>query len=328
MRDLFFFIINLRWHYQLFVLSGCFLFGGLFSPSMDWGSFLPHLLIVHLLLFGGATAFNSYWDKDKGPVGGLKRVPPMREWMRPVSLLIQLPGLVAGWWIGWEYILIYGISMLMFWLYSTPLFRWKGRPILSLIAIGVSTGWGGFWLGALSAGGTMFDSPAWIGSIGVMLIILSMYPLSQIYQVEEDRTRGDQTFMIAYGLESVKAFYIVSFGLGVIASSTALILIDWLTGGLFFLVASLSGMMVWTTFSTLNGVADEYEQVMKIKYMASVLFVIFITFTLIHIHLFNMGKPVYPGSQTERFANVELFGSQQEQSDKHYFYEYYNPRHY
>ncbi len=313
MRDIYFFIINMRWHYQLFVLSGCFLFGGLFSASMDWVDFLVHFLIVHLLLFGGATAYNTYWDKDDGPVGGLKRVPPMREWTRPVSLLIQVPGLIAGWWIGWHYVIVYAIAMLMFWFYSSPWFRWKGHPLLSLVAIGISTGWAGFWLGALSAGGTIYHLPSWIGSVGVMLIILSMYPLSQIYQVQEDEQRGDRTFMVAYGLENVKAFYIISFGLGVIGSSAALFLIDWLTGGLFFLVASLSGLMIWTTFSTLNGVSEEYEQVMKLKYMASVLFVIFITFTLIHIHLFNMGNPIYPETQTERFANIEMFDCQQKQ---------------
>lgn len=305
MRDIYFFIINLRWHYQLFVLSGCFLYGGLFAGSMDWTSFLVHFLLVHLLLFGGATAYNTYWDKDTGPVGGLKRVPPMKGWMHPVSLLIQVPGLVAGWWVGWEYVAVYAIAMLMFWLYSTPLFRWKRHPLLSLVAIGVSTGWGGFWLGALSAGAGITHPAGWIGSLGVTMIILSMYPLSQIYQTEEDRQRGDRTFMVVYGIENVKAFFVVSFGLGLIGASTALILIDWLTGALFFLVASLSGMMIWTSFRNLNGVPDEYDQVMKLKYMASVLFVIFIAFTLVHVHLFNMGRPVYPETRTERFAEVE-----------------------
>lgn len=311
-RDIYFFLINLRWHYQLFILSGCFLFGGLFAPDMEWNTFLIHFLVVHLLLFGGATAYNSFWDKDTGPVGGLQKVPPMKPWMHPVSLLIQFPGLVAGWWIGWEYILVYVIAMLMFWMYSSPLFRWKGRPLLSMVAIGVSTGWAGFWLGLLSAGGQLSNLVGWVGSIGVMLIILSMYPMSQIYQVLEDYERGDRTFTVHYGLENVKAFFIGSFSIGVIGASSALIVVDLLTGLLFFVIASPSGFLAWSIFRTLNGFPDEYERVMRIKYMTSFLFVIFITFTLIHVHVFNMGRPVVPEIRSERFASTQVLAPQNE----------------
>ncbi len=311
-RDIYFFLINLRWHYQLFILSGCYLFGGLFSPDMQWDTFLTHFLIVHLLLFGGATAYNSYWDKDTGPVGGLQKVPPMKPWMHPVSLLMQFPGLIVGWWIGWQYVLIYLIAMLMFWLYSSPMFRWKGRPLLSLVAIGVSTGWAGFWLGSLSAGGDLTNPVGWIGSIGVMLIILSMYPMSQIYQVMEDYERGDRTFTVHYGLENVKAFFIGSFSIGVIGSSSALFVIDLLTGLLFFVIASLSGFLAWSIFRTLSGFPDEYDRVMRIKYMTSFLFIIFITFTLIHVHVFNMGRPAVPEIRGERFASTEVLVPQNE----------------
>lgn len=328
MREIYFFLINLRWHYQLFILSGCFLFGGLFSDTMQWDYFLTHLLFVHLLLFGGATAYNTYWDKDEGPVGGLRRVPPMSKWMHPASLLIQLPGLIAGWWIGLEYMLIYLIAMLMFWFYSSPLFRWKGRPLLSLVAIGISTGWCGFWLGSLSAGGDLSNPIAWAGSIGVMFIILSMYPMSQVYQVDEDRKRGDHTFTSEYGLENVRAFFIGSFSMGVILSSLALIVVDLLTGALFFLIAALSGFMAWSIFRLLKGSIDEYDRVMRIKYMTSVLFIVFIIFTLIHVHAFNMGRPVYPEIRNERFTSTQMFGmpntySNSNNSKNHFYVSYH-----
>ncbi|MDZ7682184.1 MAG: hypothetical protein U5J63_10870 [Fodinibius sp.] len=70
-RQLWHFVLHLRWHYQLFILSGGFLLGGFLSVDMNISSFFIKFLNVHLLLFGGATAYNSYWDKDTGPIGGL-----------------------------------------------------------------------------------------------------------------------------------------------------------------------------------------------------------------------------------------------------------------
>ena len=37
-------------------------------------------LSVHILLFGGVTVYNSYWDKDTGPIGGLRAPPPLAPW--------------------------------------------------------------------------------------------------------------------------------------------------------------------------------------------------------------------------------------------------------
>lgn len=278
------FIIHLRLHYQFFILSGGYLLGGLLSIDPDWTQYGMQFINVHVLLFGGATAFNSYWDKDEGPIGGLKNPPKMEYWMRNASVILQIAGLLWAIHAGLFFTLVYASSMLFFWLYSTPLARWKGRPVLSLVAIGISTGTNSTILGALAAG----TDVSWIlilAGFGTALVMLSLYPVSQIYQTDEDLARGDLTFAIYYGLAGIRRFFSVAFLTGIAAVSTALFFAEPFTaytfGGLGFLVWIV--LLAW--IFSLKGNIAEYDQVMKIKLTASVSFVIFLVTALLLEHL-------------------------------------------
>src|SRR5690606_23131385 len=111
---------------------------------------------------------------------------------------------------------LYLLSMVLFWLYSTPRARWKGHPLKSLVAIGISTGSNSFWMGYLAAGGEALDFPVIIAGIGVALIFLSLYPVSQLYQMRADSSRGDRTFAIEYGVHGVRRFYRNTYFLGLL----------------------------------------------------------------------------------------------------------------
>lgn len=276
MKQLLNFLIHLRLHYQFFILSGGYLLAALFVQDVNWTQFWLQFLNVHVLLFGGATAYNSWWDKDEGAIGGLKSPPEMQRWMWPVSMGMQYVGLIWAFSVGWNFAIIYVISMLFFWLYSTPLARWKGKPLLSLVAIGVSTGTNSFLLGFLAGGGypiTYFED---VISVGVACIILSLYPVSQIYQTVEDRKRGDQTFALNYGLKGVKWLFTVLFLSGSALISGGLYQTDVLTGTLFATVTMLAFAGVSYFIWKLEGKEEEYDAVMKIKFLASFCFVLFI----------------------------------------------------
>ena len=89
-RQVIHFIAHLRLPYQTLLLSGAYGLSIIFVSAPDLGLFSKYFFLWHLGLYGGATAFNSYWDKDKGPIGGLKNPPPMRPWMRWASFLMMV----------------------------------------------------------------------------------------------------------------------------------------------------------------------------------------------------------------------------------------------
>ena len=276
MKQLLNFLIHLRLHYQFFILSGGYLLSALFVEQVQWSQFWVQFLNVHVLLFGGATAYNSWWDKDEGPIGGLKSPPKMQRWMWSVSMGMQYVGLIWAISLSWNFGVIYALSMLFFWLYSTPLARWKGKPLLSLIAIGVSTGTNSFLLGFLAAGGypiTFFEDTI---AVGVALILLSLYPVSQVFQTEEDASRGDQTFAVIFGLRGVKWLFAILFPIGSSILGWGLFLQNAMLGFIFIGVNVLAYILLSLFVWKLEGKSNEYATVMKIKFLASFSFVVFI----------------------------------------------------
>ncbi|MFN1835912.1 UbiA family prenyltransferase [Balneola sp. MJW-20] len=275
------FILHLRLHYQFLILSGGYLLAAIYLTETDRYSFWTQFLNVHILLFGGATAYNSYWDKDEGPIGGLKNPPPMQKWMWALSLFMQFIGLLWGWYtVGTSFALIYSVSMLLFWLYSTPHARWKGHPWLSVIAIGGSTGTNSFLMGILAGGGSLGLNEG-LTALGVACLILSLYPVSQVYQYEEDEKREDRTFALKYGLPGVRTFFMLMFVSGSLLVSFFLFQQKEVYGISFGVVSLPALGLITILLYRLKGEMAEYGLVMKLKFIASLSFVIFILSVLL-----------------------------------------------
>lgn len=278
------FLLHLRWHYQLFILSGGFLLGGFLSTDLHIRWFILQFLNVQLLLFGGATAYNSYWDRDNGPIGGLKNPPKMVRWMWAASLIVQMLGILLAIPMGRLYLAVYALSMLLFWMYSSPWIRWKGRPIKSLIAIGISTGFDSVLLGYLAAGNRTIPVPVFIAALGVSFLLLSLYPISQIYQRHEDSRRGDQTFAVQYGFSVVFHFFEIAYLSGLFLISSIIVYYHTLMGLLFGIIGLSTGIIIRSFIKTLTAGDDDYAKIMRIKYGTSLAFVFFLLFGLIIKH--------------------------------------------
>lgn len=282
-RQIWAFIVHLRWHYQLLILSGGFLLGGLFQPLSTPSSFALQFFNVHLLLNGGVTAFNSYYDEDEGPIGGLAKPPPMAPWMLPASIILQVVGALVAAAEGVTFTVLWGLTMVLSALYSAPPFRWKSRPLLSLVAVGVGTGVNTFLMGYLAAGDRPLDARVVVSAIGVALLLLSMYPVSQVFQIDEDRARGDHGFAVRFGVEGVRRFFAATYPTGLIIASLGLALERWELGLGLFVAGSAGGVLTGRTVLRLRGDRDEYGRVMRLKYTASFAFVVAVVAGLIAV---------------------------------------------
>src|SRR5699024_4869824 len=271
--------------YQLFILSGAFLLGALLSDQFHARWFAIQFFNVHVLLFGGATAYNSFWDRDEGPVGGLKHPPEMAQWMWFASVFIQVAGLLLTVPMGAFFTGFYMLSIVLFWLYSSPWTRWKGQPLKSLFAIGISTGGNAVLMGYIAAGFGRLHPSIWIAAAGVTFILLSLYPVSQHYQREEDRRRGDRTFAVSYGKDAVMRFFEASFTLGLLLTALAVGLRHLVLGAAFGIVGVIIGLLInYKLKAMMAKNEDDYQGVMQIKYRTSLGFVSFLVAALIMKH--------------------------------------------
>lgn len=209
-------LVHLRPHFQL-LLAPIFLWGFLLAGGRPGLRPLAAFLIFHLCLYGGATAFNSAYDRDEGPVGGLERPPPVDSRLLPFSIGLLLLGWAAAWALSSELGLVYGAILLFAVAYSHPRLRWKGAPRPSLATIAVGQGLLGF-LGGWVAGDAPISAAmgrtGLLGALGAALVVAAFYPLGQLFQIDEDRARGDRTLAVAWGPERCFRFSQASFALG------------------------------------------------------------------------------------------------------------------
>lgn len=280
------FLLHLRLNYNFFILSGPYFLGAVFANNINnqilfWLAFL----LIFVLLFGGANAYNSFFDKDEGPIGGLEHPPQMQSWMLVVSWLLQIIGLVLAFfittWFGWLYL----ASIVALWMYSNPKIRFKGKPLLSFLAIAIGTIFNIVLMGYFAAGGQEITVQLIAGAIGACFLILSMYPFSQSYQIEEDQLRGDTTFAVRYGLLGIKVNYLLLFLFGLLMLVYSF-LADKRLALTILTVGFLAYLYIWFRLKNILDGQKNYKQIMRLKYAGGILFTSAMLFLLYIYQLF------------------------------------------
>jgi UbiA prenyltransferase family len=219
-------LVHLRLHFQL-LLAPVFLWGWLVAfhaHANNHGPLtMPVLLAfvcLHVFLYGGATAFNSYYDRDEGPIGGLERPPPVVPALLPFSLAMQAAGLALAAAVNRTFLAICVVLVLLSVAYSSPWPRLKGRPWGSLLTVGLGQGalvYLAAWAATLGGLPTVLEPIPLLGALTATAFIVGLYPLTQLFQVEEDRARGDRTVAVAWGVRKCFAISLASQAIGGVA---------------------------------------------------------------------------------------------------------------
>lgn len=200
-RDLWAWLVHLRLVFQV-LLSPIFLWGFLIAGGTLGPALLLGYLSFHLFGYAGGTAFNSYYDRDTGPIGGLEYPPPIPHGLLPFSIAWQAIGFVLALFINLTFTAIYVTMACLSFAYSHPRIRLKSRPLAGLATVAVGQGILGALGGWACARGDILSAlnPFGLVAMGsVTLLTVGLFPLTEIYQIAEDRLRGDRTLPVWLG---------------------------------------------------------------------------------------------------------------------------------
>ncbi|MBC3541234.1 UbiA family prenyltransferase [Rufibacter sediminis] len=264
----------LRIPFSLFLMP-IFWFAVSAAPEISAGRTVAVFLILHLLVYPASNGYNSYYDRDEGSIGGLKHPPKVTQSLYWLVLLFDVLALVLSLLLSWTFAAMVLLYLLVSKAYSYKGIRLKKYPILSTLVVVIFQGAFTFVMVQV---GTGLNQSKILSTNNLLLALVSSlflcgsYPLTQVYQHEEDARRGDETLSLKLGLWGT-----FLFAAGSLLLATAVLFYTyWLRGellhGLLFLLGTGPVVAVfsrWLWNVKQDPAAANFENTMRMNKVSS-----------------------------------------------------------
>jgi 4-hydroxybenzoate polyprenyltransferase len=205
--DLYSYILHMRpaeWP----ILAGHTLLGYVLAVGMQGagsgeqlGAALRALVIWVVFLNGGTLAINSVFDRDEGDIGYLNAPPPLPRYLLQFSVVLLVAGQLLAFTLPRGFQIAYAICFVLSILYSVPPFRFKAVAgvdwVINMWGFGTLTPYA-----AWAATGRPLDTGHGLVLLAFCPLFAGLYPLTQLYQFDEDRRRGDRTLALILGMRA------------------------------------------------------------------------------------------------------------------------------
>ena len=88
-------LLHLRLPFSLFLMP-VYWFAISQTPNLDKPKAVWIFVILHLLIYPASNAYNSYFDKDEGSIGGLEKPPAVDKKLFSVSWAMDIVAVIIS----------------------------------------------------------------------------------------------------------------------------------------------------------------------------------------------------------------------------------------
>jgi len=206
----------LRFHFSLFLLP-VYLFAVSQLDKINWNDAIVVFFILHVLVYPSSNGYNSYMDRDETPIGGLPHPLQPTKQLFYVTIIMDILAIIFSLTISIYFALGVLLYILASRAYSYRGIRLKKFPLTGYLIVVIFQGALTFFL---SYHGSSADKtlviPFW-PALASSLLIGGYYPLTQIYQHEEDLKDGVVTISYKLGKKGTFVFCGIVFALATAA---------------------------------------------------------------------------------------------------------------
>lgn len=236
----------LRFHFSLFLLP-VYLFALSQAPAIDTFRAVAVFFILHLLVYPASNGYNSYMDRDETPIGGLQSpLQPTRQ-LFTVTVIMDVLAVGLSFLLSPAFALGILVYILASRAYSYRGIRLKKYPVIGFLTVFIFQGALVFYL-TYTAVTVPTEQPPLVPLILSSLLIGALYPLTQVYQHEEDRRDGVTTISYLLGKRGT---FLFSMGLFLLATAGMYLLfrqqerLNYFTLYLFYLLPVVLFFLYW-----------------------------------------------------------------------------------
>jgi 1,4-dihydroxy-2-naphthoate octaprenyltransferase len=281
-------LLHLRIPFSFFLLP-VFLFAWAIAPNADWFCVAIVFLSLHVFLYPASNGYNSYFDKDEKSIGGLRHPPKVTTDLYRWAIVFDVLAVTLGLMINTTFAIMLVSYGLVSKAYSHPSIRLKKYAVLSWVIAGFFQGAFTFWMAyiGLTNGTWGVITSQWQPALLTSAILWGSYPMTQIYQHEEDKKRGDITLSYKLGIRGTFLFTLVMFS---VASAFFWI---WFyqnhseTLGWYFLVAMLPIVVyfnIWFMKVLVDESKADFDHTMQLNFLSSLMLNVFFIYLYFQLH--------------------------------------------
>jgi 1,4-dihydroxy-2-naphthoate polyprenyltransferase len=163
-------------------------------------------IILHLIVYPASNGYNSYMDRDTESIGGLKNpLMPTKE-LFYVTIIMDIVALIASAFISVYCAICVAGFIAASRAYSYRGIRLKKYPIIGFIVTIIFQGAVVYFFVYFGSSIDKILSFPYLSMMASALLIGSFYPLTQIYQHEQDKADGVKTLSMVLGYNGTFIF--------------------------------------------------------------------------------------------------------------------------
>ena len=173
-------------------------------------------VVIHLLVYPASNGYNSYIDKDEGSIGGIEKPPLPTQQLFYVTLVLDILSLIIS---AFFVNLYFALAILAYIIasraYSSKQIRLKKYPILGFLIVTIFQGAFTYFMStiAITNSAYSFSQKSTYILLSCSFQIAGAYPLTQIYQHQQDLKDNVKTLSYKLGYKGTFVFTGIMFAI-------------------------------------------------------------------------------------------------------------------
>lgn len=184
---------------------------------INWTRAILVFLILHVLVYPASNGYNSYMDRDTTSIGGVRNPQQPTKLLFYVTILLDCIAVILSMFISNLFALGILLYIMASRAYSYRGIRLKKYPITGYLTVMIFQGAVTFFLVYHGCSKELSTEAPVAGIIASSLLIGGFYPLTQIYQHQQDLKDGVRTISYILGYKGSFIFTGIIYAIAFVA---------------------------------------------------------------------------------------------------------------
>jgi 1,4-dihydroxy-2-naphthoate polyprenyltransferase len=199
-----------------FFLMPVFFFALSQVPVINYPKAILIFIILHFIMYPASNGYNSYMDNDKESIGMLEKPPRPTRQLFYLTAVLDIMAVVLSFFVNLIFALCIIANILASRAYSYRGIRLKKYPVIGFLTVIIFQGAITYFMVYYGSSDVLMptaDSRLPMGMLISSLLFGGFYPLTQIYQHEQDLKDGVQTISYKLGINGTFVFSGIMYAL-------------------------------------------------------------------------------------------------------------------